>query len=115
MAADLFDDDRDAEQLLRHVAAWDANVNAHITEHREHLIAIATARLTGVNSAAAEEALHQHLDCYGPADVPLLLDMLGRALWRGGRSVEREARTRLIQLRDKDPLEEIERLNGGSS
>jgi hypothetical protein len=79
------------------VAAYHDTLDLHLHELREIACAIVAARLTKVDDQALLNAYEDYLD-----DLPdvYVRDMLTQALWHGGRSVEREARTRLATLRD---------------
>lgn len=92
-----FDDD--PEMLAE---AWHDHVLSELHELRECYVAIATCRETSppVDEESAQDALAAWVERYGPEHVTLLLHMLGEVLWDGVRSAQREARTRLIRLRD---------------
>ena len=80
------------------VAAYHDTLDIHLHELREIACAIVAARLCGdVDDQALLNAYEDYID-----DLPdvYVRDMLTQALWHGGRSVEREARTRLATLRD---------------
>ncbi len=88
---------------------YDRFVDNMLADTRERSVAVATARLIGEDDELVCQALIEHLARLGP---DLLRDMLSVALWHGGRSAEREARTRLMQLRD---AKDIPTLVGGAS
>lgn len=87
---------------------YDRMVDQTLFDTRERVVAVATARLMGEPDEPVSQALIGHLARLEP---DLLRDMLSVALWHGGRSAEREARTRLLQLRDAT---DIPALTGGA-
>jgi hypothetical protein len=92
----LFDDDaaRDAEAAAQQ---WAGRVAEQVHDLREQYMAVATARLAGLDDAAALAAADRHLAAMNEQQ---LADMLVWVIWEGGPPVEDIARDRLLRLRD---------------
>ncbi len=113
MSADLYDDDaRDpAEIFAAEWAAYRWAIARHLHQLREHVVAVAVARLYPTDDRPAMQAVTDYLSAL---DEDMREEVLRQVLWKGCRSAEREARTRLMRLRNaKDVTQVLEEINRG--
>lgn len=105
----LFDDDpvRAAEQATAAWVAYEKALDHNLHELRERLTVVVVARLLGEDDQAAITAADEFTAALDP---DLVVDMLRYVLWHGAKSVEDDARARLLALRDAWNVEPIEAL-----
>lgn len=110
MTISQFPDAEDSSQAAARFAEYKTQIRRHLAQVRERMIAVCTAELIGIPTAPAEYAMSKHLDQYSP---DLMRDLLIFAMHDGMIPAADEAKARLLQLRDVNDVQPIERVTNG--